>query len=252
MHLATRSVEYEAGTRRVAKSVARRFGWIALAAAFLIMLPGGTAFAQDTGSVVGVILDSSGAVVPGVTVSATNKATGVVTAGVSGSAGEYEVPNLRTGIYKVSAARSGFTTAVADNVLVSIGVRQHIDLTLKVGQAATTVEVSDVALQIDTETSERGQTVSGYQTEALPLVSRNFSDFLALVTGSRQAPTAATTSSITQPGARGRLQRQRPAQHVQQLSCSTAWTTTPTAKATRASTTRSSPSRPIPLPSSTW
>jgi len=57
-------------------------------------------------------------------------------------------------------------------VLVSIGVRQHIDLTLKVGQAATTVEVTDVALQIDTENSERGQTVSGYQTAALPLVSR--------------------------------------------------------------------------------
>ncbi len=82
-------------------------------------------------------------------------------------------------------------------VLVSVGVRQHIDLTLKVGQTATTVEVSGVALQIDTESSERDQTVSGYQTEALPLVSRNFSDFLAVVTGSRQAPTAATTSSIS-------------------------------------------------------
>ena len=65
------------------------------------------------------------------------------------------------------------------------------------GQTATTVEVSGVALQLETETSEREQTVSGYQTEALPLVSRNFSDLLALVTGSRQAPTAATTSSIS-------------------------------------------------------
>ena len=91
----------------------------------------------------------------------------------------------------------GLRTAVADNILVSVGVRQHIDLTLKVGQTATTVEVSGVALQIDTESSERDQTVSGYQTEALPLVSRNFSDFLAVVTGSRQAPTAATTSSIS-------------------------------------------------------
>ncbi|MGH9562239.1 MAG: carboxypeptidase-like regulatory domain-containing protein, partial [Terracidiphilus sp.] len=162
------------------------------------MLSGRASFAQyDTGSVVGVIQDSSGAVVPGVTVSATNKATGVVTTGISGSAGVYEIPNLRTGNYRISAAQTGFSTAVADNVLVSIGVRQHIDLTLQVGQAAATVEVSDVALQIDTENSERGQTVSGYQTEALPLVSRNFSDFLALVTGSRQAPTAATTSSIS-------------------------------------------------------
>ncbi len=54
-----------------------------------------------------------------------------------------------------------------------------------------------MALQIETTTSERGQSISGYQTEALPLVSRNFSDLLGLVTGSRQAPTAATTSSIS-------------------------------------------------------
>jgi hypothetical protein len=59
------------------------------------------------------------------------------------------------------------------------------------------VEVSDVSLQLETETSERGETVSGYQTEALPLVSRNYSDLLALVSGSRQAPTAATTTAVT-------------------------------------------------------
>ena len=87
---------------------------------------------------------------------------------------------------------------MAKNISIAVGGRQRIDLTLKVGQAnATTVEVSDVALQLETETSERGQEISGYQTEALPLVSRNFSDLLALVTGSRQAPTAATTSSIS-------------------------------------------------------
>jgi hypothetical protein len=163
------------------------------------MLPSRAAFAQfDTGSLVGVIEDSSGAVVPGATVSAVNKATGVVYTGVSGDSGEYEIPNLHTGMYKVTCERAGFSTAIADNVLVSISVRQRIDLVLKVGTAqATTVEVSDVSLQIDTENSERDQTVSGYQTEALPLVSRNFSDLLGLVTGSRQAPTAATTSSIS-------------------------------------------------------
>ena len=57
--------------------------------------------------------------------------------------------------------------------------------------------MSDVALQLETETSERGQTITDYQTESLPLVSRNYSDLLALVTGSRQAPTAATTSSVS-------------------------------------------------------
>ena len=63
-------------------------------------------------------------------------------------------------------------------------------------QPQTTVEVTDVALQLETETSERGQTITNYQSEALPLVSRNYSDLLGLMPGSRQAPTAATTSSI--------------------------------------------------------
>jgi len=192
------SAGFQTRTPRAAKTVIPGLGRIFLGLALLLVLPSRMAFAQyDTGSIVGVIDDSSGAVVPGVSVSAVNKATGLVSTGVSGSAGEYEIPNLHTGTYKVSAEHAGFSTAVADNVLVSVGVRQQINLTLKVGETSTTVEVSNVTLQIDTEDSERGQTVSGYQTEALPLVSRNFSDFLAVVTGSRQAPTAATTSSIS-------------------------------------------------------
>jgi len=151
----------------------------------------------DTGSFVGEIHDASGAVLPGATVTVVNKGTGATYTAISGSAGEYEVPSLRTGSYKISAANPGFGTAIADNITVSVGERQHIDLTLQVGQSATTVEVSDVALQLETESSQREQTVSGYQTAALPLVSRNFTDLLALVTGSRQAPTAATTSSIS-------------------------------------------------------
>jgi outer membrane receptor protein involved in Fe transport len=79
-----------------------------------------------------------------------------------------------------------------------VGGRQRIDLTLKIGQAdVTTVEVSDVAIQLETESSERGQSISEYQTESLPLVSRNYSDLLGLVAGSRQAPTAATTTAVT-------------------------------------------------------
>jgi len=198
MHLKKGFVGPSAKTHRSAKPGFRASAWVFLAATLLSPLSSRFARAQyDTGSIVGLIQDASGAVVPDVTVSAINKATGVLAAGVSGSSGEYEIPNLHTGTYKVSAERQGFSTAVADDVLVSVGVRQHIDLILKVGQTATTVEVSDVALQIDTENSQRDQTISGYQTSSLPLVSRNFSDFLALVTGSRQAPTAATTSSIS-------------------------------------------------------
>jgi outer membrane receptor protein involved in Fe transport len=165
----------------------------------LIAFCGATARAQyEDGSLTGAIHDASGAAVANATITVTNVNTGLVNKVVTTGSGDYEVPELRVGLYNVEAVAPGFAPAEAKNITISVGARAKIDLMLKVGQAdATTVEVSDVALQLETETSERGQTVSGYQTEALPLVSRNFSDLLALVTGSRQAPTAATTSSIS-------------------------------------------------------
>ena len=131
------------------------------------------------------------------TITVTNVNTGIVMKVVSNGAGDYEVPSLHVGVYSIKADATGFASAEAKNISIAVGARQQIDLTMNIGQAAATVEVSDVALQVETTTSERGQSISGYQTEALPLVSRNFSDLLALVTGSRQAPTAATTSSIS-------------------------------------------------------
>jgi hypothetical protein len=73
----------------------------------------------------------------------------------------------------------------------------RIDLALKVGSTATTVEVQGSEVAPETETSERGQTISNYQTASLPLVSRNYSDLLALIPGSRQAPTEAMTTAVT-------------------------------------------------------
>ena len=151
----------------------------------------------ENGSVVGTIRDASGAAVPGAVVTITNNATGVTTKITANGEGDYEAPSLHVGVYTISASAPGFAEVVANNITVSVGGRERIDLSLKTGATQTTVEVSDVALQLETETSERGQVITNYQSEALPLVSRNYSDLLALVPGSRQAPTAATTSSIS-------------------------------------------------------
>ena len=151
----------------------------------------------DNGSLVGTIRDASGAVVPGAAVTATNNATGIVAKTRTTGDGNYEFPSLRTGVYTIGATAHGFAHAVAEAITISVGSRQRIDLKLMPGQTQTTVEVSDVALQLETDSSQRGQTITNYESEALPLVSRNYSDLLALVTGSRQAPTQATTSSIS-------------------------------------------------------
>ena len=184
---------------RYAWRMIRKFPAVIFVVGLLIAFCATSARAQyEDGSLTGTIHDATGAVVSNAAIIVTNVNTGIVTKVTTNGSGDYEVPSLRVGTYSVKAEALGFAPAEATNIAIAVGGRQRIDLTLKVGQAnATTVEVSDVALQVETETSERGQTISGYQTEALPLVSRNFSDLLALVTGSRQAPTAATTSSIS-------------------------------------------------------
>jgi hypothetical protein len=150
----------------------------------------------DNGSLLGTIKDSSGAPIANASVTVTDIATGIATQTKTNSNGDYEVPTLHVGSYRISATAQGFSEAVAQNIAVSVGGRQRIDLSLPVAGKDVTIEVSDVALQLETETSERGQIITGYQSEAFPLVSRNYSDLLALIPGSRQAPTAATTSSI--------------------------------------------------------
>src|ERR1700677_2114236 len=151
----------------------------------------------ENGSVVGAIHDASGAVVAAAAVTATNNATGVATKTTSNGEGDYEIPSLHVGVYTISASAAGFADAGANNITVSVGGRARIDLLAEPGANQATGEVSDVALQLETETSERGQVITNYQSEALPLASRNYSDLLALVPGSRQAPTAATTSSLS-------------------------------------------------------
>ena len=173
-------------------SASRRAG-LASALAFL-SVP--ALFAQyENGSVLGTIKDPSGAPVPHATVVVTNTATAAALTVQTNNAGEYDAPQLRVGVYTVKASAPGFSDAVAQNVSISVGNRQRIDLALSVGTAQTTVEVSDVALQVETDQSQRDQVITNYQSEALPLVTRNYADLLGLVTGVREAPTAVQTTS---------------------------------------------------------
>jgi hypothetical protein len=167
-----------------------------LVAVLLLLLAPFVRAQYDNGSVVGTIRDKSGAAISGAVVTVTNNATAVTSKVTTDGAGDYEVPSVHVGVYTISVSSPGFTDAVANNITISVGGRQRIDLALNVGATQTVVEVSDVALQLETETSERGQTITNYQSAAFPLVTRNYSDLLGLIPGSRQAPTAATTSSI--------------------------------------------------------
>jgi hypothetical protein len=176
----------------------RKIFHLLTAALVCLVLLEGRALAQyENGSIVGTVHDGSGAVVPDATVKVTNIATGVVSTRQTNQTGDYEVPALRVGQYNVEVSKTGFAPGRATDITVSIGARQRIDLTLQIGETNTTVEVSGVSLQVDTDTSQRGQIVTQYQTAALPLVSRNYSDLIALTTGVRQTTQSYSSTSNT-------------------------------------------------------
>jgi hypothetical protein len=163
-----------------------------------LLLSSSAVYAQfENGSMVGTIRDSSGAAVANASVTITETSTGIVSKTKTNSTGDYDLPDVKIGVYMVSVTAPGFSSAVAKEISVSVGGRPRIDLSLKVGESDTSVEVTGVSLAVETDSSERGQTITGSQTASLPLVSRNYSDLLGLVTGVRQAPTAATTTAVT-------------------------------------------------------
>src|SRR5450432_3045566 len=112
-------------------------------------------FGQATDSnVVGVVIDASGATVPGAAITVTNKDTGVKYTAVTNGDGEYRLNNVPVGRYDVSAAKPGFTTATMAGVQLDLNHTSSIKLTLAVGTVSTTLEVSEAAATIDTSTAQ--------------------------------------------------------------------------------------------------
>jgi hypothetical protein len=156
------------------------------------------AWAQfETATVVGTVRDSTGAVVAGATVTLTNVETGVSATRTTDAAGSYEFFTVRIGTYVVSAEKQGFAVAVADNVQVTVGARQRVDLSLQVGNVTERVEVTGAATRLETDTSQRSQIITGEQTRALPLNGREYSALALLSPGVRQSNIG--TGSVAQP-----------------------------------------------------
>ncbi|MBI3683857.1 MAG: TonB-dependent receptor [Acidobacteria bacterium] len=141
----------------------------------------------DTGAVLGTVRDKTGAVMPGARITLTNLETGIRAEKNTDENGNYEFFTVRTGRYKVSAEKSGFATAFADGVLVSVNTRQRVDLEMAVGQVAESIEVTDAVRLVETDSSQRGQSVKAKQILELPLNGRAYSSLVLLTTGVRSS-----------------------------------------------------------------
>jgi hypothetical protein len=159
----------------------RRFLGGALLLCFVVLA---NVFAQTNATVGGTASDASGALIPGVTITATNTQTGIVTTTVSNETGTYQFPSLQTGVYKVSAELPGFQTQVYNDVTLGVAQQVRLNFSLQVGAAATTVDVSVAAdTLLATSSSSVGTVLPEYKVRDLPLSSRDVLDLISLAPG---------------------------------------------------------------------
>ena len=153
-----------------------------------MLLYASAAFSQGSaGAITGTIADASGALIPGVEVTAVNVATNLTRQVVTNESGSYRIEPLPLGTYTVSAELTGFRKEVRANVKVDIDARLRIDFKLEVGGVNEVIEVTGAAPVVQTDSSVIGQVVDQRKIADLPLNGRNFSS-LAYITPGAYAP----------------------------------------------------------------
>jgi hypothetical protein len=136
-------------------------------------------FAQVNATVGGTVSDASGALIPGVEITARSVATGIVTNRITNEAGNYDFPSLQPGVYTISASLSGFQTATYNNVQLSQSQQVRLNFSLQVGTVAQAVEVvAEANTLLATTTSSVGDVLPDVQVRSLPLASRNVLDLV--------------------------------------------------------------------------
>lgn len=136
-----------------------------------------------TGTISGIVVDQSAAVVPGARVTITEGETKTVTQTVSNASGDFVQVGLPSGHYDVTVAEAGFSTYRETNIYLEPMATYSVHATLKPSSVATTVTVSSSEAQVQTVTSEISSTISGEEAQELPLNGRNFEQLGSLMPG---------------------------------------------------------------------
>jgi len=147
------------------------------------------------GAIQGTVFDSSGANIPGATVTITDVDRGTTRVLISDEAGQYAATGLTAGTYKVRAELSGFTAVERSNVQVQVGNNTRVDLTLSPGGQAETITITEEAAAINTTNAALGGIVSNQEIVSLPLNGRNFFRLLELRPGVVTVPGVGAGSS---------------------------------------------------------
>ncbi|PYS15793.1 MAG: TonB-dependent receptor [Acidobacteria bacterium] len=169
--------------RRMGVSL-RVFEPVLTAIVVLIALQPCLAFAQTaTATIVGVVKDASGALIPGVSITVKHTDTGQTRTAISSDSGGYNVALLPVGAYEITTTMPGFKQQVRTGINLVIGQQAVIDLTLEVGGAAEQITISEEAPLVNTTLSSTSGLITEQQVKDLPLNGRSFDQLLVLNVG---------------------------------------------------------------------
>jgi hypothetical protein len=159
----------------------------------------------DTGAVLGIVTDPSGAVVTGVQVTLENVRTGVRQSTTTDTTGSYTFLNQRIGEYTVKAEAQGFKLISSDPFTLTVNARQRVNLTLEVGEVTQSIAVTGAAEALETESSDRGQVIQRAAIVNLPLNGRAYADLALLSPGVRKSNITNRDASFNVNGLRSSL-----------------------------------------------
>src|SRR5581483_11365122 len=165
----------------------KRYAWLFLVAG---ILRSNLAAQATEGSILGTVVDKTGAAIAGAQITVTNVQTNFPRTTVSNSAGEYVVSNLPLGSYQVSAQMPGFKKVVHPPVEMTVKARLRVDLELEIGDLTQSVEIAGETPLLKTDTAEVSTLVSRQQLEALPSQNRHFLSLSVLTPGTYRTWTA--------------------------------------------------------------
>ena len=160
------------------------------------------------GAILGVVTDSSGAVVAGAEVTVVNLGTNLTKKAVSDSQGNFEILALPRGMYSITAAFSGFKTWVVESAELTLGERKRVSPVLTVGEISDRVTVEAQAELIQTEKGSLESIVEQKRIVELPLNGRNPVELVRLIPGMRYTGQSGTRSEVICPGT-GQSDRRR-------------------------------------------
>src|SRR5215471_19295243 len=152
------------------------------------------AWAQSTAQISGVVRDPSGAILPGVDVSATQTATGAKRGTVTNENGAYALPNLPIGPYMLEASLPGFRTYVRTGIVLQVNDSAAINVTLELGQVSEQVEVQANATLVETQSTGVGRVIDNQRVLELPLNGRQATELIFL-SGMATPGTGATSTT---------------------------------------------------------